>query len=165
MIIRLKNGTTKEIIYNEKQLYNYGLNRLNTREFSRQELLTKMKNLQPDLDIVNKVLDLLESKDYLSDIRRAKSIFSQYQHKESINKIKQRLFLKGVKKDVVEDLIENLNEHNPTNVAIKLLIKKFKIYDSTVYDKMVRHLASKGYQYTDISKAIKLFKEGEEDDE
>lgn len=174
MLIRTKSGTMKEIIYNEQQLYNYGINRLSSRNYARKELLDKMKRLQPDLEQVNRVLDKLEDQKYLSDHNRARSIFNQFNGRESINKIKNRMLQKGVKKDVVENFIEDciLNQEkeyeeqeitSEVSDAYDLVLKKFKTYDYEKRDKMTRFLASKGFKYDSINKAIiKLKEEAEE---
>lgn len=160
MLIRTKKGTLKEVIYSEQQLYNYGINRVSEREWARKELQTKMQRLQPDLVIVNRVLDKLETQGYLSDARRAKSIFNQFSSRESIHKTKQRIAMKGVHKDTIQAIIDENSEFlDETDNALALLSKKFKAYDPELRDKMTRHLASKGFKYDTISKAIGLFKE------
>ena len=108
MKIRKKDGTFKEIIYSESQLYNYGINRLSEREFGRKELSIKMKRLQPDIAIVENVLSRLEAKNYLSDERRAKSLIRQFIEREGLGKVKQRLALKGLSQDVIADAINEV---------------------------------------------------------
>ena len=159
MLIRTKSGALKEIIYTEQQLYNYGINRISEREWARGELKLKMSRLQPDSAIVDRVLDKLESLGYLSDERRAKSMFNQFGSRESINKTKQRIAMKGVNKDTIQAVIsENFENHDETELALNLLLKKFKSYDVELRDKMTRFLASKGFKYDTISKAISSFK-------
>lgn len=178
MLVRNKKGELKEIIYDEKQLYNYGINRLSSRDYGRQELVIKMKRLQPDLNMINTVLDKLERQGYLSDLNRARSLFNQFEGRESINKTKNRIIQKGISKDIIEQVIESKEElkleqdkdkdydeetlSQEINNACELLIKKYKHYDLLKKEKMVRFLASKGYKYNDISKSIKTFSEIED---
>jgi SOS response regulatory protein OraA/RecX len=173
MLIRTKKGVLKEIIYDQKQLYNYGINRLSSRDYSRHELLTKMKRLQPDLSMVNTALDKLEEQGYLSDKNRVRSLLNQFDSRESINKTKNRILQKGVNKYLIEDMIEEKQSldaawgqtqsydedelSKEVSNAQDLLVKKFRFYDIEKKDKMVRFLASKGYKYPDISKAVKSF--------
>ena len=172
MLIRTKKGVLKEIIYDAKQLYNYGINRLSSRDYSRKELERKMKRLQPDITMITPVLDKLVEQGYLSDINRARSLLNQFDSRESINKTKGRIMKEGVSKELLEQLIEERQEtfsefHKddeeliPEEVgnAADLLVKKYRIYNAEKKDKMVRFLASKGYKYADISKAIKQFSE------
>lgn len=170
MKIRTKSGEIKEIIYNDKQLYNYGLNRLASRDYLRAELFTKMSNLQPDPDMVNAALDKLENLGYLNDTRKIRSFFNSYQHKESPNKTKNRLIQKGAPKDLIEDVlfeIENTQStitydyDSETDAALILLTRKFKSYNPDNKDKMLRFLISRGYNYSLCAKTLKIFNEGE----
>lgn len=173
MLIRNKKGEVKEIIYDERQLYNYGINRISSRDYGRQELVVKMKRLQPDLEMINKVLDKLQSQGYISDESRARSLFNQFDGKESINKTIQRILKIGISRDTIDDVVEQRREQQvalspddefdedkmsvEVENALELLGKKFRFYDFLKKDKMVRFLASKGYKYDSISKAIKHF--------
>lgn len=168
MKIRTKKGEIKEIIYNEQQLYNYGLNRLSSRDYLRAELFTKMSNLQPDPDMVNKVLDKLENLGYIDDKRKIRSFFNSYKNKESANKTKNRLIQKGASKDLIEEIIFELEEENQTieyeydsqtDGALNLLSRKFKTYNIDNKDKMLRFLISKGYNYSLCNKVLKIFQE------
>lgn len=169
MLIRTKKGDLKEIIYNEKQLYNYGLNRLASREYGRKELQLKMVRLQPDLDMVNAVLDKLEKLGYLSEERRIKSILSSYSSSESISKTKQRILQKGMDKELLEQIIadkaeELIGEQTPIGLeietAVNLLERKFRSFNSEDWNKMVSFLARKGYSYDKIKAAVEVFKAG-----
>lgn len=171
MKIRTKKGEIKEIIYNEQQLYNYGLNRLSSRDYLRAELFTKMSNLQPDPDMVNKVLDKLENLGYVDDKRKIRSFFNSYKSKESASKTRNRLIQKGASKDLIEEIMFELEEENQhveyaydlqTDAALNLLTRKFKIYNPDNRDKMLRFLISKGYNYSLCGKALKIFQEAEE---
>lgn len=157
----------KEIIYDEKKLYNYGINRLSVRDYARKELFTRMVRFQEDITIIDKVLDKLELQGYLSDERRIKAMLSQYNNRESINKTKTRILQKGVTKDQLQDVLYQLEEYKiidedaeyseEIQKVIDLLIKKYKTYNKDNWDKMIRFLASKGFKYDDISKGVKAF--------
>lgn len=171
MKIRTKSGEIKEIIYNDKQLYNYGLNRLVSRDYLRAELFTKMSNLQPDPVMVNEALDKLESLGYLNDKRKIRSFFNSYQHKESPSKTKNRLVQKGAPKDLIEDVLYEMKDDqstltydydSETDAALILLTRKFKTYNPDNKDKMLRFLISRGYNYALCAKTLKIFKEDDE---
>ena len=85
---------TKKIVYDEKKLYNYGINRLSVRDYGRQELFDKMSKWQEDISIVNTVLDKLESLGYLSEERRIRNLINLYLPTEGIKKLKLRLYQK-----------------------------------------------------------------------
>jgi SOS response regulatory protein OraA/RecX len=158
----------KEIIYDERKLYNYGINRLSVRDYGYNELCQKMSRYQHDIEMVHKVLDKLVSQGYLSDERRIRSMLIQYKSRESINKTKSRMLQSGFTKDQIEEVIDKIEEQNINIVdedefseeikkTIDLLIKKYKTFNKDNWDKMVRFLASKGFKYGDIIKGIKEF--------
>lgn len=163
----------KPIVYNEKQLYNYGINRLSVREYSRIELEKKMLNYGTP-ELVKNALDRLVAQNYLSDIRRAKSIYNQYHEKESVSKVKRRMGEKGITKDTMEEFFDELAEEKTlSNIettseienATQLLLKKYKKIDpdldfdakNKLKQSMIRFLASRGYNFGDIAKAIQAF--------
>ena len=158
--------TTKEIIYDEKKLYNYGINRLSVRDYGRNELSKKMAKFQQDSDLINKALDKLEEQGYLSDERRTLSMLNQYAGRESIYKIKNRMQQKGLDKDFVQEIIEEKNSNSSEGeelVATELLHKKFKNIELVIEDKqknsekMIRFLASKGFKYDIIKKSMTAY--------
>lgn len=168
MKIRTKKGEIKEIIYNEQQLYNYGINRISSRDYLRAELFTKMSNLQPDPDMVNRVLDKLTTQGYIDDKRRIRAVFNSYSSKESSSKTKNRLIQKGASKDLIEEVLYELEDDNSTknfeydqetDAALILLDRKFKIYNKDEREKMLRFLISKGYNYSLCTKILKIFQE------
>lgn len=168
MKIRTKKGEIKEIIYNEQQLYNYGINRISSRDYLRAELFTKMSNLQPDPDMVNRVLDKLTTQGCIDDKRRIRAVFNSYSSKESSSKTKNRLIQKGASKDLIEEVLYELEDDNSTknfeydqetDAALILLDRKFKIYNKDEREKMLRFLISKGYNYSLCTKILKIFQE------
>lgn len=168
MKIRTKKGEIKEIIYNEQQLYNYGINRISSRDYLRAELFTKMSNLQPDSEMVNRVLDKLTNQGYIDDKRRIRAVFNSYSSKESSSKTKNRLIQKGASKELIEEVLYELEEDNLTKIfeydketdaALILLDRKFRIYNHDNREKMLRFLISKGYNYSLCTKILKIFQE------
>lgn len=168
MKIRTKKGEIKEIIYNEQQLYNYGINRISSRDYLRAELFTKMSNLQPDPEMVNRVLDKLTNQGYIDDKRRIRAVFNSYSSKESSSKTKNRLIQKGASKELIEEVLYELEEDNltknfeydkETDAALILLDRKFRTYNHDNREKMLRFLISKGYNYSLCTKILKIFQE------
>lgn len=168
MKIRTKKGEIKEIIYNEQQLYNYGINRISSRDYLRAELFTKMSNLQPDPEMVNRVLDKLTNQGYIDDKRRIRAVFNSYSSKESSTKTKNRLIQKGASKELIEEVLYELEEDNltknfeydkETDAALILLDRKFRTYNHDNREKMLRFLISKGYNYSLCTKILKIFQE------
>lgn len=154
-----KRKPLNEIEYSAQKLFNYAINRLSSRDYARKELFDKMNRFKTQPGDIEKTLDRLAELGYINDERRAKSLVTQYSKKESLHKIKNRLTQKGISRDLAQSVIEQANEEQIENPAVELLNKKFKIYDKNNWDKMVRFLASKGFRYDEISKAIRAFAE------
>lgn len=154
---------TQKIVYDEKKLYNYGINRLSVRDYGRQELFDKMSKWQEDISIVNKVLDKLESLGYLSEERRIRNLINLYLPKEGIKKLKLRLYQKKLNKELIENILSDLDK-NEEYKAFDLLVKKYKNFvfsdneeKQKKKEKMLRFLVSKGLSYQDGIKAINEF--------
>lgn len=163
MKVRKKDGTWKEIIYSSEQLYKYGINRLSEREFGSKELFKKMQRLQPESEIITAVIEKLKAQGYLSDERRANSMFRQFDKNEGIGKIKQRMALKGLDKDLIRSVIESHKEFSEdgseVEKALGLIVKKYKQYAPELNQKIYRFLVSKGFDSESSQKAIKRFKD------
>lgn len=163
----------KEYVYNEEKLYNYGINRLSEQDYGRHELLKKMKNLQEDEEMINRVLDKLEGQKFLNDNNRIRSFLMSYSNSESVNKTKQRLIQKGFDKKNIEAVLDDMensgiykaiqDKETEEEKALALLIRRYRIYEVEKKEKMSRFLASKGFNFDIISKVMKTFSNGEFD--
>lgn len=144
--------TDKKIVYDERKLYNYGINRLSVRDYGRQELKQRMQRFQEDNTMVDGVLDKLEHQGYLSDERRITALFNQFEGRESIHKTKNRIMQKGLPKDLVEEIISarvKVDEEPEKDTASELLERKFKKFDflhddkQKIKEKMTRFFSGK----------------------
>jgi SOS response regulatory protein OraA/RecX len=171
MLVKTKHGTLKEIIYNETQLFQYGINRLAERDYLRQELAQKMKRLQPNVDIINKVLNDLTDRQYLNEARAIYMYLNKYAGKEALNKTKQRLTQKGANSTTLSECIAEFqqqqsptstNEDSPLSFtqqeAYLLLQRKYSNPSQYIYQKMLRFLiTSRGYSFSDAKAAVTYF--------
>lgn len=149
--------------YDTKRLWEYSIWLISKRDYSEQEILKKLKAKQPDPEIYEPVLNKLIDSKYINDERRANSIVSAYMNSESTNKIKQRLIMKGIDKETIQNTLDdNISDEKQLETALQLLIKKFKIYDKEYKQKYSQHLASRGFSWDNISKAINNFKDYED---
>lgn len=162
------NAQQKTFDYNDKQLYNYGINRLAEREYLVAELRTKMLRMQPNVQQVDAALQKLIDAGLLSEDRAIQSYFYRYGQRESIHKTKQRLLQKGADKSLIEEYYEKAKQSQnqvdditgelPELKAYTVLTKRYSAYDINNHQKMVRFLASRGFKYDEISKAINQLK-------
>jgi regulatory protein len=169
MKVRKKDGTWKEIIYAEPQLYKYGLNRISEREFSRHELTEKMKRLQPDEDMIQRVLDKLETMGYVSDERRADALIRMSERGEGWQKTVSRLKDKGISAELIAQKKAEVKEKEDSGEcetelekASRLLHRKFETLDRDTHQKALRFLVTKGFSFDVALKTIKTFESTEE---
>lgn len=137
----------KDLIYNQSIKY------LSRREHSSKEIKDKLNNKFPNQNnLIEKVIDLLIEKNFLSD-ERFTEIFirNEILNLNGPNKIKQKLLLKGIEEDYInENLLQYKNEF--TKNCSTLFEKKYKNknLDFKEKQKSIRYLLNKGYFYEDI---------------
>lgn len=157
MLIRTRSGKMKEVHYDATKLYNYGINRLQNRDYLKAELYSKMARLCEDTAIIQATLDKLVRAGLLNDKRVIEQTFLRYASKESASKTKQRLLQKGADKQDIEEYLVLITPQD--DAPFSLISKKFKRYEASEHQKIVRFLASRGFDYGTISKAISQFKQ------
>lgn len=143
--------------YDYQSLLSYSLFLLSKRDYSIKKMTEKLSSKTENEDFVNQVISKLIDNNYLSDERKAQSIIRTYSNKETGEKLKQRLKLAGINQQTIEDLKEDLTpEKQELEEKCKaLFLSKFKSYHPDYYDKYVRFLLNKGFDYSIISIIIK----------
>jgi len=150
-----------------EKFYNLALRFLSYRPRSEKEVRDRLKiknqksNLK-DLDlIIDKVIEKLKEKKFINDEEFAKGwIESRLRFKpRSLRLIKLELKNKGIDSETIEKMIndERLMINDLEN-AKKLVQKKLERFENLpkqeIYQKLGRHLASKGFNWDTIKKSI-----------
>lgn len=91
---------------------------------------------------------------YIDDRKFCESYISQYKNKKGINRLKQDLMLKGIKRELLSELFETYktSEDAIDNLCNKYMRTKEKNMETK--QKLYRHLISKGFSYEEVSKAV-----------
>lgn len=101
---------------------------------------------------INLVVEKLKEYKLVDD-----SLFANYYIKSnpnfSANKLKQKLFSFGVKKDVVDETLQDFDDFEGCQKSATKFLKN-KILDQKTKEKLVRHLISKGYNWNEINKVL-----------
>lgn len=135
---------------------------MSLRDHSKTELGRKLKQKFPeDTEIIENVLEELKRTAIIDDTRFAK-IFTEYRLKSSPrgkNLIKQELLKKGIDQEIIADVFENIN-FNEEELAEELAINKARSFDKNIdpqkkKEKLMRFLASRGFNFDIILKTIK----------
>lgn len=101
---------------------------------------------------INLVVEKLKEYKLVDD-----KIFANYYIKSnpnfSANKLKQKLFLFGVSKNIVEEVLRDFDDFEGCQKSATKFLKN-KILDKKTKEKLIRHLMSKGYNWNEINKVL-----------
>lgn len=141
--------TAKEIV----------LRSINYRVRSSQEIRNKLYQSKIKSEIIEKTIDYLNDKGYLDDVKFADEYINQCINFKnySLLKTKQKLYEKGIDKNLVEDTIskhftDEVEERNAFLLASKRAKSK-DLGNDKEYQKVYRALVSNGFSY-DLSRKV-----------
>ena len=146
----------------------YALKLLSLRAYTEKNMLSKLKDRTENETVSQNVIEFLKEYGYINDedfaFRYAEEClnFKKYGRK----KIKYKLMEKGISADLAETAVNNLEDNEKeTENLLALAEKKLKgDFDIKNVMKTKRYLASRGYSFDDIERAIKnLLNEREEE--
>ncbi|TYK66919.1 regulatory protein RecX [Colwellia echini] len=130
-------------------------------DYSEKTLLQKANLLFKDDTQYNEAaLNYLIERDIINDSRYAQRLTESLSERNiGVNKIKEKLYVKGFSAQIINDCVATLNtsESDYFEKALILKIRKFgdePIEDIKLKQKAMRHLISKGFSYTIANKAV-----------
>ncbi|KUK73406.1 MAG: Regulatory protein RecX [Clostridiales bacterium 38_11] len=141
---------------------NYGMKLLTARQKTEKEMVDKLKAKNFTDDIIHYVLSYLKSYGYLDDKKYVELFLRE---KININrygtmKLRNKLLQKGIPSELIEEGLGRIDEETMIENAVYLANKKINSLNGQesidIRHKVYRHLASKGYSYTTIAKALTL---------
>ncbi len=141
---------------NYRKAFNKCADLLSRRNHSVKELRTKLLK-SADIASVDKVIDKFTEMGYLDDEKFAYD-YAEYLLKYknfSENHIKQELFYKGIDREIISNVLEDL-EVNNEEAIIKIINKSYlnKLKAEGGKDKVIAALMRKGFSYRDIKSAL-----------
>jgi|SRR5690606_17169529 len=139
---------------------------INIRPRSIKELKDYLKRKDTDDESIENVIKYAEDKGYISDLKfaewYAKNRFSFGKH--GVNKIKAELIKKGVKQNIINNVLssetyksEEFIDEQLDNIKeyAKKALKSIKHKDKfDLKQKLIKRLLSRGYEYSQIKKVI-----------
>ncbi len=139
---------------------NYAMYLLAKKDRTKNEIISKLKDKGFDEEIINSAIDKLEEYNYINDEAYCeryindKTKFSKY----GVNKIKSKLYAKGVDKEIISKEIVKIDNDLEFENALALAQKKLSsIKESDKYKikaKLSNHLITKGFSYDTIRKVF-----------
>lgn len=158
--VKQKNDLQLKIeLYKIKQS---SLRYLSGRNHSKYELYLKLIKKKYSKNLVNQILNDLEGQKLINDKDFANDYFSlQVRKKSGILKIKADLFKKGVKREIIDFVVNEQNEESVFLESAKLLcerkyhlLKKRNLDNNQVKQRIYQYLSGRGFTANIIFKVI-----------
>lgn len=153
--------------HRERKAINKAYELLSYRDLSHKELDDKLKSRGFTEEERKKAAEKVLSIGALSDERFAKTYSERLLSKGyGRRRVVHELVLKGVDKEIIEALLQDKLSIENTDAIAAFIEKKLRgksALDKKTRDSIIRNLISKGFEYSDIKKALSLKLREEED--
>lgn len=137
------------------------LNLLTYRDHSKKEIYDKLR-LKYSEYVCTKTIEKLIELNLIDDRRFAQRYANELieNKKLSLRGVKSKLYQKGIERDLIDEIIEEI-EVNPIEQIIELLKTKFagSLNDEKGIKRVNNSLLRMGYSYSDIKSAFNEYKE------
>lgn len=117
-------------------------------------------------EAIDESIEKLKHYGYINDKQVANFVMQSLEKRKGKNYIKKDLMQKGIKKEQIEEVLENLSGQEETclEMAKKWLKTKTIPLNQNDKAKLYRFLAGKGFEFDIIRRAMEKTKAGDEDD-
>ena len=124
----------------------------------RKEIFTKLNSFELADDDRNFIVDFLNDEGYINDERYCRSYVKSKLNlkKWGVNKIKLSLMTKGVDKEIIDDVLSEIDRDSYKEELVNLLKNK-KINEDDPYKrkaKLIRYAVSKGYSISEVMEIV-----------
>lgn len=139
---------------------NYAMYLLSKKDRTKKEIMDKLKDKGFDNEIIYTVLNKLTEYNYINDEMYCKKYINDKTtlSKYGINKIKTKLYAKGVDKEIISKEIIKIDNNLELENALVLAQKKLcSIKESNKYKiraKLSNHLITKGFSYDTVKEVL-----------
>ena len=128
-----------------------------------------LKKKSFDGKTIDSTVERLQEYGFVDDEKFAKNYFDSLSGNKGKNAIANKLRQKGISKEIVDELLENVDEENQIELATRQAEKfvKSRANSANIKNKCLAHLIYKGYDYSVAQKATQIALknyEGENDD-
>lgn len=132
-----------------KKCLDYATNLVSKKMYSKKELTGKLTLKGYTDSAIKSSMDIMEEYGYINDDVYAKTYCEFKGKKDGAKKIRYELTLKGIRKDIIEKYIAEIENED---VLLKLLENKLKGNpdERKAIDKAIRYGISKGFEYDKI---------------
>jgi len=129
------------------------LNLISYRQRSEKEIRDYAFKKRWDVEDCNRIIERLKKQRYLNDEKFAENFVRSKSNNRNFSKSKMKMELikKGIKKDVIEQILSE-SDFNELDSLKNLLIKKLSRYDEE--EKLIQYLMCQGFRYDDIKSTL-----------
>ena len=138
------------------------MNLLKSREYTTEQLKTKLRQGQYPEEIIDQALDYVASFHYIDDLRYAIDYITAHESTRSRNRIEQDLYRKGISQTTIEQAFSEWQSlggaQDELTMIRALLEKKHYTPDTADYKEQQRiyaYLLRKGFPSSQIRQAMK----------
>lgn len=149
----------------QKKANDYALNLLSFSARSEREICDRLRSKGYEDEIINNTLEMLRKYNFINDTEYAKMFTKDKMNfsKDGSYKIKQKLYMKGVDKDIIDSVVDELvDEDEEYERALSIAEKKYLSYGNIEaykkFKKLNDFLLRKGFDYDIISRVITTIK-------
>ncbi|GLI57458.1 hypothetical protein PM10SUCC1_29720 [Propionigenium maris DSM 9537] len=125
---------------------------LSRRDYSRKEMLGKLRMKFREYGIVEEVVEKLVDRGYINDLDYARALIER--SRESRRKLEYQLSMKGIGREVIAEAFGEADhdERDELRKQLKKVAKREK-------DKQIAYLMRKGFRYEDIREVMREIEE------
>lgn len=142
----------------ESEVRTYLFDLLARRDYTRAQLLQKLKLRDVDLSLAEQILDSFERQGYQSDKRFVESqVRQRLAQGQGRRKIEYELRHKGISSDLAESVLQKHDEGSEQR-ALEYLRKRYgdqPADDHKERAKRFRHMVSRGFSFDEINYALR----------
>lgn len=173
LMLKIKIGseidkeTIEEALLEDEYKYAFdtGLKFLARKMRSKKEIVLKLREKEVSEGSIEYATEKLEELGYIDDEEYARLYTQQVSGTKGIILIKDHLMEKGISKDIINDVLEDLSQKDIIEQKAYQLKERYRNDDKYKQkQKVYRALMTKGFDYDDIKKAVaKVFSEETEE--
>ena len=124
----------------------------------KKEIFTKLDTFELDDNDRDFIIDFLQEEGFINDERYCRSFVKGKLNlkKWGVNKIKLSLITKGIDREIIDEVLSEIDQDSYKEELVNLLKNK-KINEDDPYKrkaKLIRYAVSKGYSIGDVMEAL-----------
>ena len=138
---------------------------INKRRHTKKELIDKLVKKDYDISVATEVADYLEEARYIDDADYARRYILDAVRikKHGFSRIKRELAIKGIDRQVIDCVIENI-DLDTNSVLADLIASKasnMNLNDEKHLNRLYGFLLRRGFKYSDINNALHEYRNKE----